>query len=186
MPRSRIPAWSDYPRRETGAVARLFATLLPGLLRWARRRLPARARRRMDTGDLVQEALVGALVHLPDLDERDPERVRAYVQQAIRNRIRDELRRSALGEVATTEDEDAPEPRPGPLDEAIAADNERRFRAALGGLSPHDQALVTGRLDLELSYEQLADSLGLASADAARVAARRAMLKLARRLDEGG
>lgn len=185
MPRARIPAWPDDPRRESGAVARLLAALLPGLLRWARRRLPPRARRRMDTGDLVQEALVGALVHLPDLGERDPERVRAYVQQAIRNRIRDELRRSLLGEVAALADDTAPDPQPGPLDEALAADNERRFRAALASLSAQDQKLVTGRLDLALSYEQLAAALGLASPDAARVAARRALLKVARRLEDG-
>src|SRR4051812_44307517 len=46
------------------ALNRLFGHLLPGLQRWARGRLPSWARRRMDTVDLVQEALVNLFRHL--------------------------------------------------------------------------------------------------------------------------
>ncbi len=172
-------------RFEGGAVERLFALLLPHLVRWTRGRLPYRARRRLDSGDLVQEALVGALQHLPDLDQRAPETVRAYVQQSIRNRIRDEVRRSGLGE--------APGEAPGegaaaaglsPLDDAILSENERRYRLALGRLAAEERELIVGRVDRGLSYEELAQSTGKPTANAARVATRRAVLKLARLMGE--
>jgi RNA polymerase sigma-70 factor (ECF subfamily) len=170
-------------RDERSAAERLFTRLLPGLMRWTHRRLPPHARRRLDTGDLVQEACVGALRRLPDLAEYAPDVVRAYVQQAIRNRIRDELRRAALGEVAGDPGDPPAVDLPSPLDEAITAEEQRRFRRALESLADEDRELVVGRIDLGLSYAQLAAATGRRSADAARVAVRRAILKLARALD---
>jgi RNA polymerase sigma factor (sigma-70 family) len=134
----------------------------------------------MDTADLVQEALTGALVHLPDLDRRTPESIRAYVRESIRNRIRDEIRRSALGEITNETDRPSLAADSSPLDRAIDAENERRFRAALARLDPDDQALVIGRVYLQQSYEDLAAATGKQSPDAARVGTRRAMLRLAR------
>ena len=134
----------------------------------------------MDAEDLVQEAVIGILVHLPDLGERDPKMVRGYLQQSIRNRIRDEIRHAALGEVAADDDERVAAIRPTPLDNAIDGENERLFRAALARLDANDQALVVGRLDLHLTYEELAVATARPSADAARVATRRALLRLAR------
>jgi RNA polymerase sigma factor (sigma-70 family) len=166
--------------REPTVLERLFRGLVPGLLRWTRGRLPAYARRRMDTADLVQEALTGALVHLSDLDRRTPESIRAYVQESIRNRIRDEIRRSGLGEVSNDTDHPTPAGDSSPLEHAIDAENERRFRAALAHLDPDDQALVVGRIDAHKSYEELAAATGKQSPDAARVGTRRAMLRLAR------
>lgn len=177
-PRTRTRPLAD--DRAPNSVDRLFRGLVPGLLRWTRGRLPAYARRRMDTADLVQEALTGALVHLPDLDQRSPESVRGYIQESIRNRIRDEIRRSGLGEVSNDIDHPTPDWRSSPLDEAIDAENERRFRAALARLDEDDQALVVGRIYLHQSYEELAAATGRHTADAARVGTRRAMLRLAR------
>lgn len=171
------------------AVDRLFELLMPLLLRWTHRRLPPRARRRMDSADLIQEALVGVLEHLPDLDERSPERVQAYAQQAIRNRIRDEIRRAGKVEVAGganrsgTASSDA-----SPLDDAIDSEDQRRFRAALARLDPGDRELIVGRVDRGLDYRTLAARTGRPSAEAARVAVRRAVLRLAREMgrDETG
>jgi len=165
---------------EPSVLDRLFRGLVPGLMRWTRGRLPTYARRRMDTADLVQEALTGALVHLPDLERRTPESLRAYVQESIRNRIRDEIRRAGLGEVTNETDDSAHDPESSPLDQAIDAENERRFRAALARLDPDDQALVIGRIYSHQSYEELAAATGRQSPDAARVGTRRAMLRLAR------
>jgi RNA polymerase sigma factor (sigma-70 family) len=176
----RVPGAAD--RRRT-AVDRLFELLMPMLLRWTHRRLPPRARRRMDSADLIQEALVGVLEHLPDLDERSPERVQAYAQQAIRNRIRDEIRRADKVEVsggdgrAGTASRDA-----SPLDDAMESEDQLRFRAALDRLDPGDRELIVGRVDRGLDYETLASRTGRPSAEAARVAVRRAVLRLAREM----
>lgn len=180
MPASHRHARHDSRSGERGRVEQLFRGLVPALLRWTRGRLPAYARRRMDTADLVQEALTGALVHLPDLDQRAPESVRAYVQESIRNRIRDEIRRAGLGEVTNDTDHPTPDGAASPLEHAIDAENERRFRAALAHLDEQDQALVIGRVYQHRSYKELAAATGKQSEDAARVGTRRAMLRLAR------
>jgi RNA polymerase sigma-70 factor (ECF subfamily) len=174
------------PPRGRGAVERLLALLLPGLVRWARGRLPARARRRLDSGDLVQEALAGALQHLPALDRTAPEKVLAYVRESIRNRIRDEIRRSGKVEVAAGGEPQAADRSPSPLELAITSEDELRFRAGLCRLDESDRALVVGRVDLGLSYEELARLSGKPTADAARVATRRAVLRLAREVGRLG
>jgi RNA polymerase sigma factor (sigma-70 family) len=168
------------PQLGRPAVERLLALLLPGLVRWARGRLPARARRRLDSGDLVQEALAGALQHLPALDQSAPEQVLAYVRQSIRNRVRDEIRRAGKVEVAGSGEPQTADRAPSPLEQAITSEDELRFRAGLDRLDETDRALVVGRVDRGLSYEELARLCGKPTADAARVATRRAVLRLAR------
>lgn len=167
------------------AAERLFARVMPLLVRWTHRRLPARARRRMDSGDLVQEALVGALQHLPDLDLRAPESLLPYLQQSIRNRIRDELRRAGKVENGGTADERAADRAPTALERAIRAEHDERFRCALARLEPEERQLVAGRIEGQLTYQELAAATGRPTAEAARAATRRAALKLARLIGEG-
>ena len=166
------------------AVERLMACVLPFLVRWTHRTLPARARRRMDSEDFVQEALIGALQHLPDLAVRAPEARLPYLQQTIRNRIRDEIRRAAKVETGGTADDRAADRAPSALDRAIDAEHDARFRAALTRLEPAERALVVGRVELQLSYLELAAATGRPTAEAARAATRRAVLKLARLVGE--
>lgn len=167
-----------------GIVERLFARLLPALVAWAHGRLPRHARRRNDTWDLVQDACTGAITHLSELEAREPAQVDFYLRQSIRNRILDEVRRAARGEVASAEGLAIPDPRPSPRDEAIESDERRRYRQALLRLDEDDQQLVVGRVELRLSYEELARATGRDSTEAVRGAARRAMFRLAREIGE--
>lgn len=160
-------------------VERLFARLLPGLVEWAHGRLPRHARRRSDTLDLVQDACTGAITHLQDLDSRDPAQVDFYLRRSIRNRILDEVRRAGRGEVVSSEGLAVEDPRPTPHEEAVESDERRRYRRALLRLQDDDQQLVVGRVELKLSYEELARATGRESAEATRCAVRRAMLRLA-------
>jgi len=82
--------------------------------------------------------------------------------------------------VASAEGLAVADPRPGPLDETLESDERRRYRRALLRLADDDQQLVVGRVELKLSYEQLARATGRASSEATRCAARRAMFRLAR------
>ena len=136
-------------------VERVLATLVPFFHRWTHGRLPSYARRRMDTGDIVQEAIVGVLRNL------------------------DEVRRASHGEVANRNSDPA-DGRASPLEEAIDSENRRQYRAALLTLADDDQALLVGRIELGLSFEDLALVTKRNSPDAARVATRRAALRLAR------
>ncbi len=87
------------PSGRFAVVERVIASLLPFFQRWTHGRLPRYARRRMDTGDIVQEAIVGVLRNLGEIDTSDPEALRKYLVIAIRNRISDEVRRASHGEV---------------------------------------------------------------------------------------
>ena len=161
------------------AVERVIATLLPFFQRWTHGRLPAYARRRMDTGDVVQEAIVGVLRNLGQLDTADPQALTKYLAIAIRNRIADEVRRASHGEVANRITDPA-DPRASPLDEAIDSESHRQYRVALLSLGADDQALLVGRIEIGLSFEELALATKRPTPDSARVATRRAALRLAR------
>ena len=53
------------------------------------------------------------------------------------------------------------------------------YEAAVERLKPRDAALVTLKIDEQLGYDEIAAELGFRSANAARVATRRAVLRLA-------
>jgi RNA polymerase sigma-70 factor (ECF subfamily) len=131
----------------------------------------------------VQDAFFGLLRRLPELDPIRREALEHYLRRSIQNRVRDEVRRA--GQVEVSEVDAAP--RPGddtsPLSAAMAREDEERYRCGLLELDQADRELIVGRLDLGYSYDQLALATGRPSADAARVAVRRAMLKLAERID---
>jgi RNA polymerase sigma factor (sigma-70 family) len=166
-------------RGDSSALNRLFGHLLPGLQRWARGRLPSWARRRMDTVDLVQEALVNLFRHLGRIEPKRRRALRAYLQESIRNRIRDEIRRAGQVETSGGLTPALPDPGTSPLDRAVALENTARYREALRRLDPGDHELIVARVEMGFSYEQLALATGRPSPDAARVAVRRALLRLA-------
>ena len=173
--------WRRGRVRDLRGLAETLERLLPALSAWAHGRLPRRARRRLETGDLVQEAAVGALLHLDEDDLARPEGVEGYLRQSIRHRIVDEIRRAERVELGSeAAPGEARERGPSPLDGAIVAEERRRFRAALQRLDEDERILVVGRVDLELSYEELALATGRTTPDAARFATRRAVLKLAK------
>lgn len=171
-------------RKSAHALEGFLTELLPRLLRWTHGRLPQHARRRMDTGDLVQEAVVHAMRQLGAAGEVEPEVVQRYVLKSIFNRIRDEVRRAKLGEVRCGDLSEAPDSRTTPLDDAIESEERRQYREALLRLDEEDQVLLVGRVELELSYEELAVATGKPNAEAARSATRRAALRLAARIGE--
>ena len=165
-------------------IERLIAALLPYFVKWSHKRLPRRARRRMDTGDIVQDAMMGVLQHLPNLEGKDPHVVDAYIRRSILNRIKDEVHRSNKGEVTVAAKLTVADPAGTPLDRFLSTEDEERFRAAVARLDPDEQALVVGRLDGGASYEALAALTERPSADAARVATRRAVLRVAKIMGE--
>jgi len=159
----------------------MLERVLPPLVEWAHGRLPKRARRRMETADLVQEAAIGALEHMDPQDLECGAAVDAYLRASIRNRIVDEIRRAGKVEVADVDSgERAADREPSPLDRAVDSEERHRFRTALAGLDEDDQLLIVGRVDLDLDYDDLAVATGRPSPDAARMATRRAVMRLAR------
>jgi RNA polymerase sigma-70 factor (ECF subfamily) len=163
------------------ALDTLFARLVPSLQRWARGRLPRWARWGADTSDLVQDALVSTFVRIDAFEPRRKHALRAYLQQAIRNRIRDAIRRSGRHAAVNIDDMDL-EGHETPLEEAIGHESAHRYRVALAQLAPDEQELIVGRIELGYSYDQLALASGRRTPDAARMAVKRALLRLAEQI----
>ena len=152
---------------------------VPQLKRWASGRLPRWARDIADTSDLVQETIVTTLKHLNTFEHRGEGALQAYLRQAVINRIRNELRKLAARGQAGTLDSGMPDDGTSPLDAAIARETLDEYDSALDRLSPEEREAVVARLELGLSYAEIAEILGKPSANAARMAVVRAIMRLA-------
>lgn len=164
---------------DESAVERLFARLVPGLRRWARGRLPPYAREMCDTQDVVQDTVLSALRRLDHFEVRHPGALLGYLRQAVLHRITDEVRRAhrrpAVQELIDHPDEGAV----SPLDRMLARHEIARYEAALTRLRPDDRAAILCRIEQQSSYDEMAIALGKPTANAARVAVRRALMRLA-------
>jgi RNA polymerase sigma-70 factor (ECF subfamily) len=128
---------------------------------------------------LVQETLLRAIEGLDHIEVGPPGQFQAYVRQAVLNRIRDQVRwaRRRPGDAGALEEfEDA---APSPLESAIGAELLGRYERALERLSDMERRLIHFRIELDFSYEEIAAMMERGSPDAARIAVRRAVRKLA-------
>ena len=60
-----------------------------------------------------------------------------------------------------------------------------RYEQALARLKVDDREAIIARVEMGYTYEELAVSLGKPTADAARKAARRALIRLVSEMDDG-
>lgn len=65
---------------------------------------------------------------------------------------------------------------------AIGAEATERYEATLQRLTEEDRELIIGRIELGLTYSELAAACGKPSPDAARMAVGRALVRLAERM----
>ena len=164
---------------DSNALNDLFARYLPSLRRWASGRLPRWTRDLMDTDDLVQETVVRAVKRMDRFESRHEGAMQAYLRQAVVNRIRDEVRRAKRAPVSEVLDDNAAGIAASPLEDAIGAEALQRYEAALGRLRPEEREAIVARVEMDGSYADVARALGKPSADAARMAVTRALLRLA-------
>ena len=164
---------------DEAALNALLARYLPRLRRWASGRLPRWARDMADTQDLVQEAVVQTFRKIEGFEWRGDGALQAYLRQAILNRIRDELRRAGRRPANAALDSQSPDVAPSPLEEAIGAQALERYETALQRLRAEDREAIISRIELGCTHEQLASVLGKPSANAARMAVERALVRLA-------
>jgi DNA-directed RNA polymerase specialized sigma24 family protein len=75
--------------------------------------------------------------------------------------------------------EDLTAPNATPLEEAVGAEALRRYEDALSTLREDDKDAIIARVDLECSYEEIAELLGKPSVAAARMMVGRALVRLA-------
>lgn len=161
------------------ALDRLFARHLKPLQRWASGRLPRWARDMASTDDLVQETLLQTFKRIEDFEPRGVGALQAYLRQAVLNRVRDELRRRGRKPQSVELDDLDVAGDSSPLEEAIGHEAVEHYERALERLRPEERDAIIARVELGLSYEELAEALGKPTPDAARKAAQRALVRLA-------
>jgi RNA polymerase sigma-70 factor, ECF subfamily len=161
------------------ALERLLERCLPPLQRWAHGRLPPHTRGMLETVDIVQDAVMGAMRHLGTFEPRHQGALQAYLRRAVMNRIRDVIRKSKRRPHQTELPEDLKDEATSPLDVLIGEENAALYDEALEQLSDEEQEAIIGRLEMGYSYHDLAIVLGKPSADAARMAVTRAVKHLA-------
>ena len=161
------------------ALEELFRRHLGPLQRWARGRLPNRARDLSDTDDLVQDVLLRTFKRLDCFDPRGVGALQAYLRQAIVNRVRDEFRRKGRLPDLVTLDGLELSADASPFQELIGRETLERYEAALQRLRPEEREAIVARVEMGYSYNELAQVLGKPTADAARLAAQRSLVRLA-------
>ena len=167
---------------DAAALDEVFARAIPLLKRWASGRLPRWTRDIIDTDDLVQETVVNTLKHIDVFEYRADSALQAYLRQAVMNRIRNEIRRAMRHPAPSPLDSAAPDAGLSPLEELIGKQAVEAYDQAMTALEPEEREAIIGRVELGLSYAELATAMGRPSADAARMAVARALLKLAKQL----
>lgn len=157
----------------------LYGRYLPRLQRWARGRLPRKARGLVDTDDLVQETLLRTLARAEPFNPEHSGAFLGYVRRAVDNRIVDEVRKVNRRPTAEETPDAVPDPSPSPLDELLHGERRELYEKAFQRLKLPDQTAIAARLEDGLSYEEIARELGKSSADAARMSVSRAVVRLA-------
>jgi RNA polymerase sigma-70 factor (ECF subfamily) len=183
MPEAKVDSSVDLlVKAQSGdenALNQLLARYLPRLRRWASGRLPFGLRTMLDTGDLIQDAIVNALPHLRKLEIRSESAFLFYLQRAVKNRIIDLHKRSRRRPIREEIPEEAAAPGLSPQEAAIGAEALERYERALASLKNEERQALVLRVELGLDYQEIATELGKPSSDAARMAVTRAMVRLA-------
>ena len=172
--------WIGFERAAARPPHLLFKRYASWLRRWARGRLPQWARDGVDTSDLVQDALHRTFEQLPRIRSVHVTALRSYLRRTIQNRIGDQLRHATLRRYRAFANESIQLSGDAAPQYQQFLDNETwsRYLTGLEQLTPRQQRLIVGRLELGYSYRQMALVERLSTPDAARMAFRRALVRL--------
>lgn len=165
------------------ALDRLFERHRPILRRWAAGRLPGWARDLVDTDDIIQDTLVKAFRNVDRFVPRHDGALTAYLRQALQNRIRDEITRAQRRTAQGALEGRRRDLEPSPLEAAIGRELLERYERALESLDEESRELILARIEMEMSYDAIATARNKPSADAARMAVSRALVRLATEMD---
>jgi RNA polymerase sigma-70 factor (ECF subfamily) len=132
-----------------------------------------------DTDDMVQDTLLKTFKSMESFEPRRVGALQAYLRQAVLNRVRDELRHKKRSPDQTGVEELEIEGGDSPLEEAIGREAVETYERALQRLDAEQREAIIGRVELGLTYAELAAALGKPTPEAARKAAQRARRRLA-------
>lgn len=144
--------------------------------------MPNWARGILDTGDVVQDAVLHTLKNIGRFQPQCEGALLGYLRRVLINRIRDQFRHVARHPTPSELDDSHVSSTASPLEMALSRETHAHYVRALACLKAADRNAIVARLVLGYSYEQLALVLGKPTAEAARLAVRRALLRLAREM----
>jgi RNA polymerase sigma-70 factor (ECF subfamily) len=169
---------------ERAARERLARRYLPYLRVFARGRLPAGARSLEETDDVVQVAMMRGFANLPTFQAERRGSFLVYLRVIVDNLIRDRWRSSARRPAAVELPDELPDRGRTPVDHLLAGEERDRFEQAIQLLKPEQRDAIVLRFELDMSYEEIAEELGVKSANAARMRVERGLLKLTELLEK--
>jgi RNA polymerase sigma-70 factor (ECF subfamily) len=180
---------------DRAAVQQLFSRYYERVRRIVRLRLGRALRGKLDSNDILQDVFLDALKNLDRFQMLNKGSFINWLARVAEHRIRDAAdrfgaaKRDAAREVPIWEDTSGLDrgltaTGLAPLDGAARADEIRRLEDAIERLSPEDRELVIWRIYADADWETVARETGRASPDAARVAFRETIKRLARLMGE--
>jgi RNA polymerase sigma factor (sigma-70 family) len=164
---------------------------LKGLHCFAAGRVPPRIRGMLDTQDLVAEALQKGMARLLDHDLGRQGALMSYLRQVLKNLIVDKIRAADRAPTSTLLEDRHVDDTQSPLEKALDREQVELYEEALQRLKPRDAEMIILRVEQQAPYDEIAVYMGLPTANAARVAVRRALFRLAHvmsrvsRVDDG-
>ena len=171
---------------DNAAVDAFLERSLPRMRRWAHGRLPRAARSSLDTTDLVQEVGIKVLKSLQRFEPRHGGAMEAFLRRSVINRIRDEVRRVGRRPIPVELPDTLTCDAPSALERAISAQSHEGYRRALAKLRQKDRRLIVACVELQWPTARIAARFGFPSRDAARIAVRRALQRLAAAVKPAG
>ena len=167
---------------DQAALDALFARYLPRLKRWAHGRLPQAARGTYETQDLVQDTLTKVFRRIQSFEPRHPGAFQDYVWTTLWNCIRDVARSYQRKGPSDPIESDIPAFLPSPLEEAMGNEVLDRYEQALERLRPEEKEAIVARIEMGLSYQDVAAAIGKPTVPAAHMAVSRALMRLAQEM----
>jgi RNA polymerase sigma factor (sigma-70 family) len=161
------------------ALEALCLRCLKALTCYAAGRLPPAVKGMIETQDIVLQAVQKGLSRLDEFDHRHQGALIAYMRRILKNLIIDHWRSSARKPLPVPLDDQQAATTRTPLECVLEREQIELYERALERVKSRDAELVRLRIDEQLGYEEIAVHLGLPSENAARVAVRRAVLRIA-------
>ena len=167
---------------DAAALDDLYRRYSPGVLARLRGQLGPALRRVYDTEDLGQSVFAEVLRDLPRFGSDKEGAFRKWLTLKTRSKLWMKLRRQLDGDgrrrERTWDGELRDVTKADPALGAAAADDEAKLERALDRLPEEDREILALRGRDGFGYAAIAEALGLASADAARMRYARAVLRL--------
>ncbi|MEO0649899.1 MAG: sigma-70 family RNA polymerase sigma factor [Planctomycetota bacterium] len=181
---------------DSEAIEQLLGENLAWMQGYVRKHLNPGLRRRFDSMDVVQDGALRILRYNPRHPPANRAQLRALFKKALLDTLRDKIDHIRAGRRSIDREESMAgavgsdlQPLGRSAEEAPDAAAEKQelrewVKLALQFLDPVDREVILGREYRREPFEVIADELGIASADAARMRYNRALPRLALKIRE--